>query len=215
VSYQPGDIQQPILPAVQLDYFVEWGGRSWTQSVSDAFTEFVGNDLRGSFVLDIGTRFGKMACLFALRGAKVIGTEISAHGLAKARRESAKWHVEDRVLFVMCSGSLDHFREDSFDIIFTKSVLVTVQDLEPFLLKLKMKLKHGGKVIFLENARGGVLHALRYFWHRNWDYNGITYFTEREIEIINRIFDGVVVKRRLFPPCFLVFGSKGTPNIKE
>ncbi len=60
-----------------LDYFVEWGGRAWQRPMEQAFQDFIGKDLHDQQVLEIGTRYGKMACLFALLGAKVIGLDMN------------------------------------------------------------------------------------------------------------------------------------------
>jgi ubiquinone/menaquinone biosynthesis C-methylase UbiE len=196
-------------PLKRLDYFVEWGGEAWERLVRHAFEHFLGVNLAGQQVLDIGTRFGKMACMFALLGAKVIGSDVNNNCLSVARKEAANCNVNHRVVFVLESGNLSAFKDNTFDIVFSKSVLVVVPDLVSFLEQVRAKLKPGGKIIFLENAKGPwLIHQLRAFRHGKWDYTKAAYFTSREIEVVARIFEVTTLKRSLFPPVVLILGRK-------
>lgn len=160
-------------------------------------------------MLDIGTRYGKMACLFALLGGKVIGLDLSRKALAVARREATKWDITERVVFVWGKGDLSIFNDNSFDVVFSKSVLVVVPDLARFLEQVNAKLKPGGKIVFLENAKGPwFLHILRAFRHGKWDYTKARYFTPQEVSLVSGIFDEVVMRRRAFPPVVLIMGHK-------
>lgn len=60
-------------PLQHLGYFMEWGSKGWQKLMTHAIEHFLGTNLRGLQVLDIGTRYGKMACLFSLLGAEVMG----------------------------------------------------------------------------------------------------------------------------------------------
>lgn len=196
-------------PLHRLDYFIEWGGRTWQTLMKYAFSNFLGTDLQGQQVLDIGTRYGKMASLFALLGAKVIGVDLSKECLSVAVREANKWSVRNRLVFVVGRGDLSLFKDNSFDVIFSKSVLVVVPNLPQFLDEVSTKLKPGGKVVFLENAKGPRwLHLLRGIRHGKWDYTKARYFTSSEIEVVSAFFDNVVIERRMFPPVVLMLGYK-------
>ena len=94
----------------QLDYFAEWGGRVWRRLLQHTFHQFLGVNLQGRQILDIGTRFGKMGSLFSLLGAKVIGVDLSRTCLSVARKEATKWNVTDRIVFVMGAGDSVHLQ---------------------------------------------------------------------------------------------------------
>ncbi|HMS85914.1 MAG TPA: class I SAM-dependent methyltransferase [Nitrospira sp.] len=193
-----------------LDYFMEWGGRSWQSLMSYAFEHFLGTDLRGQQVLEIGSRYGKMTCLFALLGAKVIGIDTEGKSLLIAQQEAAKWKAEDAVLFIKAGGDLSIIKDNSFDVVFSKSVLVMVPDLAGFLEEVKQKLKPGGKIVFLENAKGPRwLHLLRAVRHmRKWDYAQARYFTSQEVKMVSQVFDEFVMRSWMFPPVILMMGCK-------
>ncbi len=174
-----------------------------------AIEHFLGTTLQGQQVLDIDTRYGKMACLFVLLGGRVIGLDIAEKALSLARRAAIKMDVSERVEFVCGKGDLSIFNDNSFDVVFSKSVLVLVPDLACFLEEVNAKLKSGGKIIFLENVKGPwLIHILRAFLHREWDYTKARYFTPQETRLVSDIFDEVVVKKCAFPPIVLIMGRK-------
>lgn len=196
-------------PLQHLDYFMEWGGKAWQHLMKHAIEHFLGSTLQDQRVLDIGTRYGKMACLFALLGGRVMGLDLTEKALSLARREATKMDVSERVEFVCGKGDLSIFNDNSFDAVFSKSVLVVVPDLARFLEEINAKLKPGGKIIFLENAKGPwFMHSLRAFRHRKWDYTKAHYFTQQEIKLVSDIFAEVVVRTRAFPPVVLIMGRK-------
>jgi len=84
-------------PLQHLDYFMEWGGKAWQHLMNHAIEHFLGTTLQGQQVLDIGTRYGKMACLFALLGGRVMGLDLSKKALSLARREATSLDVSERL----------------------------------------------------------------------------------------------------------------------
>jgi ubiquinone/menaquinone biosynthesis C-methylase UbiE len=193
-----------------LAYFTEWGGRSWKMLVAEAIAELEkSGGLNGRELLDVGTRFGKMAVLFSLLGAKVTGVDISEQSLSIAKEEARKWDVSN-IDFIAYDGDLDIFPDASFDIVFTKSVLVVLPDLETFLRKLSKKLRPGGRFVFLENGKGNLLlHALRRVRHRRWvGWRSAHYFTDEEIRVIGAHLQLDVVRKRRFPPLYLLMGYR-------
>ena len=61
-----------------LGYLVEWGGRNWETLLRSAIRDLQEEGaLDGTDLLEVGTRYGKMAILFALMGAQVTGIDIS------------------------------------------------------------------------------------------------------------------------------------------
>lgn len=197
-------------PLQHLDYFMEWGGKAWQRPMEQAFHDFIGKDLHDQQVLEIGTRRGRMACLFALLGAKVVGLDISRKSLVFAKEEATKLNVADRTSFILSGGDLASVSANTFDIVFSKSVLVVVPDLVHFLEEVKEKLKPGGKIVFLENAKGPWwVHLLRTFRHHGkWDYTRAQYFTSHEIRAVSNVFDEFVVRSWPFPPIVLMMGRK-------
>ena len=188
-----------------IDYFTEWGGYTWRNFVKMCI-DFLGHDLQGKTILDLGTHNGRMACFFALLGANVIGLDIDSGCLIKAVNEKKKWKLNEKVSFVAYDGNLDIFKDESFDVIFTKSVLVVVNNLDGFLKKIKSKLKPGGKVIFIENGRGNyLLHFLRRFRHP-W-YNKVAYFTDSQLSLIKEFFKIEVTRKSYIPPIYLICGE--------
>jgi len=199
-------INNNVIP--NLDYFVEWGGSTWKRQLNYALREFTGIDFAGKKILEIGSRSGKMACLFARLGGTVTGIDINPDFIGNAVAEAINMEVEQRTNFIAYNGDFDIFPDESFDLIFTKSVLVIVPELECFLRQISNKLKPSGKVLFLENAKGGLLHKLRRFRHRTWNYQKAKFFTDKELNLICDIFQVFEIKKTIFPPTYLIMGEK-------
>jgi SAM-dependent methyltransferase len=197
-------------PMEDFDYFMEWGAKSWSTLTYHAIHTCVGQQqIANKEVLEIGARYGKISSLFALLGAKVTGIDINKECLKAAEEEAAKHGVSDRVKFMAYDGNLDVFPDESFDIIFTKSVLVLVPELDAFLITLNRKLKPNGKVIFIENGYGNIfIHLLRKFRHRTWDVSTAKFFKLGDMNLLRRSFDVIEIKRAWFPPIWMIYGEK-------
>lgn len=194
----------------QIGYFVDWGGKSWRELIQTAINHNeIKEKLKGASFLDIGCNTGKMAVFFSTLGANVTGIDIHQEHLDKAKEEAKKWNA-DNITFKKYEGDLDIFPDSSFDIIFVKSVLVILLDLEGYLKKINAKLKTAGKVIFLENARSNpFIRLLRTLKHLGkYDHSHVNYFTEKHIKLISSIFELRLVKQKLYPPVYLIIGSK-------
>ena len=195
-----------------LDYFMEWGGRSWRDLGRYAFSHI--GDLHGKEVLEIGPRFGKMSSMFALLGAKVTGLETSYHGLKVAEQEIKKWGVQKNVEFLIYNGNLDDcsvIQGRKFDVIFTKSVLVCLgAQFSEYLKKLEMKLSPGGQCVFLENRKGGPLSFFLRMVRPSSrkDFKGVFYLTDFHIKIIEENFSVTEVRKTIFPPIYLILAKK-------
>lgn len=195
-------------PLAHLDYFVEWGGWPWRRFVRIALDDFIGYDLAGLEVLDIGTRSGKMACLFALLGAGAVGVDKTPGFEKIARAEAERFGVADRTEFISTDGSMDALADRSFDLVFTKSLLVLVPGLPDFINDINGLLKPGGRVCFVENGYGNFLvNALRPLRH-NWNWRRAQYFTDREIKLLDKTFKTVLTKFWAVPPVYLYCGRK-------
>ncbi len=197
-------------PLTNLPYFTEWGGRSWERLLTYAFEHFLGNNLHDLKILEIGSRYGRMSCLFALLGAEVVGVDLDRDCLGIAAEEAQKWAVDDRVKFIH-SSDLDIFRDETFDLIFTKSVLAVNPNLEELLLKISAKLKPSGKVVLLENAYGNSgFQLIRYLRRGKRLPKFYFHLKEESISSVKQIFDVQILKKALIPPVYLICGYKRT-----
>ena len=136
--------------------------------------------------------------------------QVTEKALDIARKEAEKWNITD-IKFRSYDGDLDIFPDDSFDIVFTKSVLVVVPDLQHFLEKISRKLRVNGRVVFLENARGNAaFQALRSLKHRKeqWDCHSANYFADEHVDLVRSTFDIEIMKKTMFPPVYLLLGRK-------
>ncbi len=195
-------------PLAHFDYFVEWGRWPWRRFVRLALDDFIGYDLTGLDVLDIGTRSGRMTCLFALLGARAVGIDKSPGFDAFARAEAARLGVAGRTEFIATDGSLDAVAGRTFDLVFTKSLLVLVPDFADFVSQIDGFLNPGGRVCFVENGYGNFLvNAIRPFRH-NWDWRLAKYFTRREIKMLGNVFETISIRYWPIPPIYLYCGRK-------
>ena len=192
-----------------LAYFTEWGGRNWVDLAKLAVSELQKDDgLKGAELLDVGSRYGKMAVFFSLIGAKVTGIDICEEFVLAAREEAKKWNAPN-VNFIQYNGNWDMIPDESFDIVFTKSVLVMVPDLEDLLRNIAKKLRPNGRVAFLENGKGDPLfHMLRRITRRKFNWRRRTYITRNQVKLIQSMFEITSIKRTFFPPIYLFLGRK-------
>ncbi len=192
---------------LDLDYFVEWRPYLWRRPVADALS-FLG-DLRGKRLLEIGGRSGRMACLFALLGANV--TVLEKASLDIASDQLAKHDVADRVRLIRTRGGFEEIAGETFDAIFTKSVLWCIQDLGGFLDRIGEHLVDGGKAAFVENYKGGRLlfWLRRHLIHRGrFSYEkGYCGITPQQIALFRQRFAALHVRRHRYF-VWEIFGRK-------
>lgn len=188
-------IQLPDGKTIDLDYFVEWRAWLWRPVVLAAL-DYLG-DLRGKTVLEIGGRRGRMSCLMTMLGAKVTMLDRDKRSTATARDEARKWGLVDCIEIHQTDGTFAVVEGQQFDVIFTKSVLWSVADLDGLLAALAQHLAPGGRVVFLENCRGGrmmdVLRRLRLGGRPSMrHYHGIR---PDQLELFHRHFEGITIRR--------------------
>lgn len=190
-----------------IDYFVEWGGRAWIDLTRRGLDGFLGGRLDGLRALEIGARSGRMSSLLALRGADVLGIDIEAGFVQGAAAEVLRWGVTDRVRLAIDDGRLGAVPDASMDVVFTKSVLVMIPDLETYLPTLATKMRRGGRFVFIENGRGSMTtRAARRLRHPTWDIDRIAYFTQDQIALIARSFAIESLEAISMPPIYLICG---------
>lgn len=177
-----------------------WGGRAWRRLLTEAL-QFIGTDISGLRVLEIGFRDGHISRHFARLGAEVIGVETHEESVINAAPAAG-------VTFIHYTGNLDEIH-GTFDLIFTKSVLV-LTDLGIMLPAIDRKLRQGGRVVFIENGSGGwIMKLARRIMHPRWNYDHVRYFSGAEIEQIRLLFDVQIVYSAV-PPIYLIVGTSRT-----
>lgn len=194
---------------LDLDYFIEWRPSLWRPAALWALGDL--NALAGRRVLEYGCRYGRMSCLFGLYGAQVVGVDVDAAAIEKAKLEAEKWDVAGRVQFPHYDGDIASLEPRKFDLIFTKSVLYWVQDLGALLNKFDALLADGGRIAFVENWRGSDLlmafrrHVLHRRWMRNHkDFPGIR---ASQLPLLDARF-GDFAYRRFWPIVIALKGNK-------
>lgn len=198
-------------PLSRLGYFTEWGGRAWERLVRIGIADYLGGDLRGLSILDFGARYGRMSCLFALLGARVTGVDIRAECLERARAEARHLGVSDQIDFIQYDGNIESLPRHTYDVVFSKSVLVLVDNRPLVLRAMKRLLKTDGRIVFIENGLGNAaLRLARRIKHRGkWDYTRAHYFTAQDARLLRREYQIEHTARSFIPPIYLFCGKIG------
>jgi len=104
-----------------------------------------GLELEGLRVLDIGCGLGGPACILAGKhGAHVVGTDLEAPLIERARRRAARLGVHDRTEFeVVTPGSLT-FEDESFDLVMSSGGVTQTPDKLGIFRECLRVLKPGG-----------------------------------------------------------------------
>ena len=183
---------------LDMDVFIEWRPWLWREPVLAALGDL--RWLHGKRVLDLGCRYGRMTAFFALCGAEAVGVDLHAEGLTRASEIARQWQVQDRTRFIAYDGNPAALTEGPFDLIFTKSVLISIPNLEEFLASIHTALAPDGRIVFVENVRGGAaaMWLRRNVIHRGRGkyldrYHGIT---RAQIPLFQRQFDEILIRRR-------------------
>ena len=197
-------------PLAFTDYFAQWGAKPWQKFIEVSFKSYLGGDLTGKKVLELGPGFGRMSCLMALLGGEVTAIDVKDAEKEPARELTQKLGVESKVEFIYYDGNLDILGDRKFDLIFTKSVLVYPADLRAFLEKLESYLNPDGRIVFIENARGNsIFMLLRWIKRHNKSFfRRIHYFTKDQVGTVKSIFNVELSMCSRFPPVYLFCGKK-------
>ena len=197
-------------PFLNLDYFTHWGALPWQKFIDIGVGTYLGKDLSGKRLLEIGPGRGRMTSLFAILGAEVTAIEITEERINHARETIRNFEVEDKVKLVLYNGDLKTLEQNQYDIIFSKSALIYPPNLKNFLHDLNGFLNENGKFVFIENARGNALiHILRFLKRRSLNFFKRThFFRQTEIDLIKSIFKVELLMHSKWPPVYLICGKK-------
>ncbi len=146
------------------------------QKNRDEMYQFVGDDLIGKKVLDLGCGDGIDVEHYRRSGAEVIGIDPSESLLAIAKQKYPESH------YINSLGESMPFNDNYFDAVYSKYAFMTSKNMEPIFEEVYRTLKPGGEFIYL------VTHPLRQFIERR--ENKTDYFKQKVVDSI--ILDGTV-----------------------
>jgi len=161
----------------------------WWQDFYEPLFEYAFDEvgsLEGKRVLELGCGPGGTSVLLARRGAEVFATDVRIESIQETRQLAERYGVADRIQTYAMDARRLGFPENSFDFIFTKSVLI-MTDYEPVVKECSRVLKKGGKAVFLENMQHHpIIFATRKFFIRYSRY--LNYLSMDDITKITQIF---------------------------
>ena len=104
-----------------------------------------GLDLQGRRVLDIGCGIGGPAFVLAAKyGANVVGTDVEPQLIDDARVRAERLDLSSSCEFVKITPGPMEFPDDSFDVVFSSGVIMTIDDKEEIFAEAFRVLKPGG-----------------------------------------------------------------------
>jgi SAM-dependent methyltransferase len=123
----------------------------------------------GLNVLEIGSRSGRFAQLFADLGAHVLGVDIPKTDSSQSHARAATYQGPGNLRFEHYSGAMSDLPIGPWNVIITKSVLV-VLDQKDAIETFSRLLSPGGHYVALENLRlPGLLNRLRTYSYASVD----------------------------------------------
>ncbi|QFG24150.1 class I SAM-dependent methyltransferase [Actinomadura sp. WMMB 499] len=147
----------------QAEAWNGWEGAAWADGAAryDAmmggFNEpllaaaAIGADDR---VLDVGCGTGQTALLAARRAARVLGADISAPMLARARADASARGVAG-VRFVQADAEVHPFEEHAFDVAISRGGVMFFADPVAAFANIARALRPGGRLAFVAPRAGG------------------------------------------------------------
>ena len=107
-----------------------------------------GLDLTGLKVLDIGSGSGGIALSLArdYGAGEVIGIDVEAPVVAKAKARAEEVGLADRVRFQQVEPGPLPFADESFDLVFSKDSMVHIPDKESLFADIHRVLRPGGRI---------------------------------------------------------------------
>lgn len=170
---------------------IEWDVRNWGTVID--FIEANQMDFKGKSVLELGARNGGLSLYYALKGAKVVCSDLEGP-TKEAHKLHERYGVSKSVEYAAIDATdIPDKYKGKFDYITFKSVIGGIGSWND--LKAQKKcvaccykcLKPGGRLIFADNMKASVVHriARRLFvkWGGKWHYE-----TKKEIHMLMRKF---------------------------
>lgn len=109
-----------------------------------------GVDLTGKHVLDIGCGIGGIDVLFVKEhgAAHVTGIDVAASLIERANETALRAGIADQVTFELVSPGLLPFPDRTFDVVFSKDVMIHIPDKKSIYQEIFRVLKVGGQLAF-------------------------------------------------------------------
>jgi len=118
------------------------------------------NPPRNALFLDAGCGIGDHSLRIARQGYRCVGIDLSETVLRTARREAALSGLTSRTSFVCQALEELAFRDDTFDAVHCRGVLMHVPQWEKALANLCRVLKPGGRIVILEGNHRSLEMAI-------------------------------------------------------
>lgn len=120
------------------------------------YSYYLLGDANGKTVLDFGCGAGKNTALLSMRGAKVIGLDISEDLIELAKERLVINEIKNEASFIVCSAHEIDLPDESVDMVFGMAILHHLE--LPLVAKeVHRVLKKGGRAIFQEPVRNSKL----------------------------------------------------------
>lgn len=165
-EYHPG--MQAMLELIWGKDFLAPGGAALVKET------IAGLDLKGKRVLDIGCGIGGGDFVLAKSGAaEVIGIDIEAPLIARARAGASRHKLEDRLRFQLVEPGPLPFADESFDIVYSSGAFTQIADKRGIFAEAQRVLKPGGWLVAYDWMKGPkrLGQAMAYFF----EMEGLTY----------------------------------------
>jgi len=135
-----------------------------------------GLDLKGKRLLDIGSGLGGPDIVLAEMGAKVMGLDIEAPVIERARKLVAERGLSDRIEFTLTKPGPLPFADTSFDIVYSSGAFTQIAAKEAMFKEVWRVLKPGGWFAVYDwmKGPGPISEDMRYFYKME----GLTYAME-------------------------------------
>lgn len=142
--------------------FMAPGGKGNVQRIVD------GIDLAGRTVLELGSGNGGGAMVLADEyGARVIGLEVEAPLVDRARRYAAEAGLGNRIDFRLVEPGPLNVEDESIDVVYSSGVIIHVEDKDALFRDVRRVLKPGGMLTAYDWLKGpGPLSDAMHEWLR-------------------------------------------------
>lgn len=155
-----------------------WGEGFMSPGGADLVRENVaGLDLAGKLVVDIGCGIGGGDIVLAAeKGARVIGLDIEAPLIERARRYAEKAGLADRIEFVLSTPGPLPLGDSSADVVYSSAAFTQIADKLGMFREVFRALRRGGLFVAYDWMRGPEPYSddMRYWF----EMEGLTYAME-------------------------------------
>jgi ubiquinone/menaquinone biosynthesis C-methylase UbiE len=131
----------------------------WLTKINGFIESFLG-EVKDKKILDLGCGIGRDSISLALKGAHVIGVDISAKSIKVAKMFADYMGLSEKIDFKICNAENMGFSDEYFDIIFGRAILHHLPRVEKTLRECHRVLRNDGKIVFIEPLKFNPLVSL-------------------------------------------------------